>query len=119
VAVVDVAQSTQPHAAASIPVLGAAMKARPSVAPVGITTPTARRRGRKGTPDEGYAQQLREAITANSGAVPSAKASTLSIGQDRARRLVAQLAVEQPMMTWRLVPRPRGRSPTIHLSRIP
>jgi hypothetical protein len=49
--------------------------------------------GRRPVPDEYYAAKLRELVAAGGGITPSARevARLLSIGQDRARRLVAQL----------------------------
>ena len=51
------------------------------------------RAGRKPVPDEQYLARLRELVTAAGGAVPSARevARLLSVGQDRARRLVAMM----------------------------
>jgi hypothetical protein len=55
-----------------------------------------RRVGRRPVPDEYYAAKLRELVAAGGGITPSSRevARLLSIGQDRARRLVAQLAAE-------------------------
>ena len=55
-----------------------------------------KRAGRKPVPDEQYADQLREHVAAAGGAIPSARevARLLSVGQDRARRLVAMLSAE-------------------------
>jgi Sigma-70 region 2 len=70
--------------------------ATPGTSPVGpaasmATSPTSR------LGDNYYATQLRELVAANSGKIPSARevARKLSIGQDRARRLVAALNAEQ------------------------
>jgi hypothetical protein len=58
---------------------------------------THQRVGRRPIPDEHYAEQLKRHVAAD-GVVPSARevARLLSIGQDRARRLVAQLGLEEP-----------------------
>jgi hypothetical protein len=55
------------------------------------------RPGRKPIPDEVYASQLRQYLVATGEAVPSARqvADLLSIGQDRARRLVKLVGVER------------------------
>lgn len=57
---------------------------------------TAKRAGRKPVPDEHYLARLRELIAAAGGIVPSARevARSLSVGQDRARRLLALLSTE-------------------------
>ena len=58
---------------------------------------TVRRAGRKPVPDEFYAAQLREHVAAAGGVIPPARevARLLSVGQDRARRLVAMLSAEK------------------------
>lgn len=77
------------------PVLKAAVEAAAgdagdaSVEPVAPVVP-ARRPGRAPVPDEVYLAPLRELVAAHGGMVPSVRevARKLSIGQDRARRLV-------------------------------
>ena len=56
-----------------------------------------KRAGRKPVPDEHYAAKLREHIAAAGGVVPSARevARLLSVGQDRARRLVVMVSAER------------------------
>ena len=60
-----------------------------------------KRAGRKPVPDEFYAEQLRELVAADGGVVPSARevARLLSVGQDRARRLVVMLCGDQDIRT--------------------
>ena len=55
-----------------------------------------KRAGRKPVPDEQYAAKLREHVAVADGVIPSARevARLLSVGQDRARRLVALLSTE-------------------------
>ncbi len=57
---------------------------------------TPKRAGRKPVPDEFYVAQLRELVGAAGGVIPSARevARLLSVGQDRARRLVVMLSAE-------------------------
>lgn len=53
--------------------------------------------GRNPVPDEFYAAQFREPVATTGDAIPSARevARLPSVGQDRARRLVAMLSAEQ------------------------
>jgi hypothetical protein len=53
--------------------------------------------GRKAVLDQEYADAVREVVDGAGGSMPSARelARQLSIGQDRARRLVATLSAEQ------------------------
>lgn len=59
---------------------------------------TRQKAGRTPVPDELYLVKLRELLAEAGGVVPSARevARSLSIGQDRARRLLAALEKEQP-----------------------
>lgn len=68
-----------------------------SVEPVAPMVSPPRRPGRAPVPDELYLARLRELIAAAGGVIPSARevARLLSIGQDRARRLVVMLGAEQ------------------------
>lgn len=68
-----------------------------SVEPVAPMASPPRRPGRAPVPDELYLARLRELIAEAEGVSPSARevARLLSIGQDRARRLVVMLGAEQ------------------------
>jgi hypothetical protein len=75
------------------------IRKRPDHTGLDTTTGTAapRRVGRKAIPGDVYAEQLREHLSVTNGKMPSARqvADLLSIGRDRARRVVAMLGAEQ------------------------
>ncbi len=62
----------------------------------GAANGSARRAERSPVPDDLYLAKLREHVAAAGGVIPSARevGRLLSIGQDRARRLVRQLQAE-------------------------
>lgn len=65
--------------------------------PIADESRTHERAGRTAVPDELYLEKLRALVAENGGILPSARkvARLLSVGQDRARRLIALLAAEQ------------------------